>query len=117
MSNIFTMSGYDAIMTLCDIADALDKVAADSATVDALRAVSEMKADGGTVAQTYGRLFALIAPVIQKHPEELWRIVSAIVGKSVEEAKGQQLAATIADIRGAINDVKNIDGREAAANA
>jgi len=86
--------------TLILLAEPIANIATDASVSAALASYTKASKAGQTVAETFGNMIGKLAPALLKsHRADLYAVVAALTGKTVEAIGAQKGLQTIADIR------------------
>lgn len=84
--------------TMILIAEPVSNIAQDNAVEDAFKTIASKQKEGATNVRMFGILVKKIVPVaLKSHRKDLYAVISALTGKSVEDIGSQQAAQTIKD--------------------
>lgn len=99
ISDMTTDAALDA---LCEIAEPLSEIIADTSLADALKRKVKLE-EGASRMEVWtallGQLSKVIPIVLKTHRRSVYEIVAAINGKSYEELKAQNILKTMGEIR------------------
>ncbi len=94
--------------TMCELIDVVDDILSDSACVEKMQKVSSAISNQKTNAEVLKVLFAerkaLTKLLLKDKKEELYKIISILSDKTVEDIRGQLLIQTMLDVKTCFND-------------
>ena len=104
ISDLTTDAALDA---LCEIAEPLSEIIADTNLMEALKRKTKVS-EGATRMEVWaailGQLSKVIPIVLKTHRQSVYEIVAAVNGKSYEDLKKQNILKTMGEIREIVTD-------------
>ena len=92
------MSTEQAADVLIRIADPVERMLTDESLEDAFKVCAKVYQDNGTVVRLAGNVLGRLIPkVLKDHSEDLYLVVSAMSGKTVEVVRKEKLTEFIRD--------------------
>lgn len=89
---------------LCEIAEPVERICCDKALNAHMGQIAKEK-DKMTVMEMMGKTIAAWFPALLKeHKEDVYKVLSAMTGKTEKEIAEQKIMETIADVKACVDD-------------
>ena len=107
-----SLSTAEAVSVLCELTPYVSNIATDEALLAELRDKIKIPKDASkaeVIAAGADKLTKLVPLILDKRREDVYGILAALNGKTVEEIEKQNVLKTAAQVRDAVKDKDLID--------